>query len=181
MASHMAGYIDEDEMYWLERRLPQGSSLRLLVIDYGQSGNASEPMDVSDDKQLMLKTEIPAELLYSHPSTSCKIQKTTTSKSSRCLDLEEPIFETGVQFITSLQIGDTAFFALTSSSDCGRLNTVVGLSQLYPYVFHSVKFWRNPTNDGLAYSILTRTKCWPRYHIIDFVLSRRYNSHRWKQ
>jgi serine/threonine protein kinase len=37
-----------------------------------------------------------------------------------------------------------------------------------------VNYCFNPNNDGLAYSI-TRTECWPRYYIIDFGLSRRYD------
>ncbi|KAJ7185832.1 hypothetical protein C8R46DRAFT_1025777 [Mycena filopes] len=47
-------------------------------------------------------------------------------------------------------------------------------TQLYPRGFHPVHSCLNPTNDGLAYSI-TRTECWPRYYLIDFGLSRRYD------
>ncbi|KAJ7841793.1 hypothetical protein B0H14DRAFT_2359962, partial [Mycena olivaceomarginata] len=51
---------------------------------------------------------------------------------------------------------------------------VLDPSELYPYGTHPVNCWANPAHDGLAFHT-TRTACWPRYYIIDFGLSRRYD------
>ncbi|KAJ7255053.1 hypothetical protein B0H12DRAFT_1050260 [Mycena haematopus] len=57
--------------------------------------------------------------------------------------------------------------------DCGELN-ILQDPTVYPAGFHPVSTWRDPSYQGFAYHI-TRTECWPRYYIIDFGLSRRYD------
>ncbi|KAJ7923880.1 hypothetical protein B0H13DRAFT_1602192 [Mycena leptocephala] len=57
--------------------------------------------------------------------------------------------------------------------DCGELNLLQDPT-VYPAGFHPVSTWRDPSYQGFAYHI-TRTKCWPRYYIIDFGLSRQYD------
>ncbi|KAJ7652363.1 hypothetical protein DFH06DRAFT_1282628 [Mycena polygramma] len=47
-------------------------------------------------------------------------------------------------------------------------------ADLYPAGFHPVRSWLDPSLENFARPI-TRTECWPRYHIIDFGLSRRYD------
>ncbi|KAJ7677624.1 hypothetical protein B0H17DRAFT_847449, partial [Mycena rosella] len=77
----------------------------------------------------------------------------------------EPIFDTvgevGVQFMHE---------NFVAHRDYGVLNIAVEPSQPHPHGFHPVNVWRNPANDGFA-SYITRTKCRPRYYIIDFGLS----------
>ncbi|KAJ7196504.1 kinase-like domain-containing protein [Mycena pura] len=96
----------------------------------------------------------------------------------RLIRFDEPIFDTvgevvdcfrqifeGVQFMHENHV---------AHRDLGLLNIMQDPTKLYPRGFHPVNYCLNPTNDGLAYCI-TRTECWPRYHIIDFGLSRRYD------
>ncbi|KAJ7800344.1 hypothetical protein B0H14DRAFT_2616276 [Mycena olivaceomarginata] len=49
-----------------------------------------------------------------------------------------------------------------------------GPTALFPRGFHPVNYCLNPASDGLAYNAVTRTACWPRYYLIDFGRSRRY-------
>jgi hypothetical protein len=59
-------------------------------------------------------------------------------------------------------------------SDCTLLNILQDPTALFPRGFHPVNYCLNPASDGLAYNAVTRTACWPRYYLIDFGRSRRY-------
>ncbi|KAJ7652356.1 kinase-like domain-containing protein, partial [Mycena polygramma] len=58
--------------------------------------------------------------------------------------------------------------------DCGINNILQDGADLYPAGFHPVKPWLDPSFTNFSHPI-TRTECWPRYYIIDFGLSRRYD------
>ncbi|KAJ7076457.1 hypothetical protein B0H15DRAFT_863883 [Mycena belliarum] len=92
-----------------------------------------------------------------------KFHETVFDTVGEVVDCFRQIFE-GIQVMHQMFI---------AHRDCGVLNLVVDPSQLYPEGFHPVHMWRNTTNDGFA-CFITRTECWPRYYIIDFGLSRRY-------
>ncbi|KAJ7177785.1 hypothetical protein C8R46DRAFT_1074931 [Mycena filopes] len=80
------------------------------------------------------------------------------------IDCFRQVFE-GIQFMHENHV---------AHRDCGLLNIVVDPSELFPHGFHPVNFWRDTDNYNMAHTI-PRTQCWPRYYIIDFGLSRRYN------
>ncbi|KAJ7032028.1 kinase-like domain-containing protein [Mycena alexandri] len=96
----------------------------------------------------------------------------------RLIRFDEPIFDTVGEVIDCFrQIFEGIQFMhenFVAHRDCSLLNILQDPTKLYPRGFHPVHSCLNPTNDGLAYSI-TRTECWPRYYIIDFGLSRRYD------
>ncbi|CAK5263623.1 unnamed protein product [Mycena citricolor] len=58
--------------------------------------------------------------------------------------------------------------------DCALLNVVVDPSKLYPQGNHPVRFKMNPAYTAFSRPT-TRTRCWPRYYLIDFGLSRQYS------
>ncbi|KAJ7176932.1 hypothetical protein C8R46DRAFT_1077752 [Mycena filopes] len=58
--------------------------------------------------------------------------------------------------------------------NCSVVNFVQDPVKLFPKGFHPVHTAYSPDYADYAYH-LTRTQCWPRYYIIDFGLSRRYN------
>ncbi|TFY82165.1 hypothetical protein EWM64_g1845 [Hericium alpestre] len=58
--------------------------------------------------------------------------------------------------------------------DCGSLNIMMDASQMYPQSFHPVKINKSRDFRGRA-RLLTRTECKPRYYLIDFGLSMRYD------
>ncbi|KAJ7475632.1 hypothetical protein B0H11DRAFT_1727396 [Mycena galericulata] len=58
--------------------------------------------------------------------------------------------------------------------DCGFLNIVQDPKDMYPDGFHPVHPRKEPLYEWSARTI-TRTECWPRYYLIDFGLSRRYD------
>ncbi|KAK7053653.1 kinase domain-containing protein [Favolaschia claudopus] len=58
--------------------------------------------------------------------------------------------------------------------DCGINNIMQDPTNLYPDGFHPVRHWRNASYEGFA-RYITRSECWPRYYIIDFGHSRRYD------
>ncbi|KAK7027841.1 kinase domain-containing protein [Favolaschia claudopus] len=58
--------------------------------------------------------------------------------------------------------------------DCGFNNIVQDPTNLYPDGFHPVQKFMAASYQGFA-RYITRTECWPRYYIIDFGLSRRYD------
>ncbi|KAJ7439687.1 kinase-like domain-containing protein [Mycena latifolia] len=96
----------------------------------------------------------------------------------RLIRFDEPIFDTVGEVIDCFrQIFEGIQFMhenFVAHRDCSLLNILQDPTKLYPRGFHPVNSCMNPTNDGLAYSI-KRTECWPRYYIIDFGLSRRYD------
>ncbi|KAJ6464798.1 kinase-like domain-containing protein [Mycena vitilis] len=58
--------------------------------------------------------------------------------------------------------------------DCGINNILQDGAELYPAGVHPVRPWLDPSFENYARPI-KRTECWPRYYIIDFGLSRRYD------
>ncbi|KAJ7449118.1 kinase-like domain-containing protein [Mycena galericulata] len=96
----------------------------------------------------------------------------------RLIRFDEPIFDTVGEVIDCWrQIFEGVQYMhenFVAHRDFSLLNILQDPTKLYPRGFHPVNYCLNPTNDGLAYSI-TRTECWPRYYIIDFGLSRRYD------
>ncbi|KAK0491842.1 hypothetical protein EDD18DRAFT_1290915 [Armillaria luteobubalina] len=58
--------------------------------------------------------------------------------------------------------------------DINILNVMLDTSKLYPKGFHPSHHSIDTKYDGIATHI-TRTQCWPRYYIIDFGYSRRYD------
>ncbi|KAJ7634535.1 kinase-like domain-containing protein [Roridomyces roridus] len=96
----------------------------------------------------------------------------------RLIRFDEPIFDTVGEVIDCWrQIFEGVQFMhdnYVAHRDISLLNILQDPTKLYPRGFHPVNYCFNPTNDGLAYSI-TRTECWPRYYLIDFGLSRRYD------
>ncbi|KAK7053596.1 kinase domain-containing protein [Favolaschia claudopus] len=58
--------------------------------------------------------------------------------------------------------------------DCGINNIMQDPTSLYPDGFHPVRHWMDPSYKNFA-RYITRAECWPRYYIIDFGLSRRYD------
>ncbi|KAJ7734569.1 kinase-like domain-containing protein [Mycena maculata] len=96
----------------------------------------------------------------------------------RLIRFDEPMFDTVGEVIDCWrQIFEGVQFMhenFVAHRDFSLLNILQDPTKLFPRGFHPVNYCLNPTNDGLAYSI-TRTECWPRYYIIDFGLSRRYD------
>ncbi|KAF8162480.1 hypothetical protein K438DRAFT_298879 [Mycena galopus ATCC 62051] len=96
----------------------------------------------------------------------------------RLIRFDQPIFDTVGEVIDCFrQIFEGIQFMhenFVAHRDCSLLNILQDPTQLFPRGFHPVNYYFNPNNDDLAYSI-TRTECWPRYYLIDFGLSRRYD------
>ncbi|KAJ7218785.1 hypothetical protein B0H12DRAFT_327568 [Mycena haematopus] len=96
----------------------------------------------------------------------------------RLIRFDEPVFDTVSEVIDCFrQIFEGIQFMhenFVAHRDCSLLNILQDPTQLFPRGFHPVNYCLNPNHDGLAYSI-TRTECWPRYYLIDFGLSRRYD------
>jgi len=96
----------------------------------------------------------------------------------RLIRFDEPIFDTVGEVIDCFrQIFEGIQFMhenFVAHRDCTLLNILQDPTKLFPRGFHPVNYCFNPDNDDLAYSI-TRTECWPRYYLIDFGLSRRYD------
>ncbi|PBK89999.1 hypothetical protein ARMGADRAFT_1014663 [Armillaria gallica] len=60
--------------------------------------------------------------------------------------------------------------------DCTLMNIMLDPSKLYPKGFSPVSPWLAPDHSSLRKAKhITRTECWPRYYLIDFGLSRRYD------
>ncbi|KAJ6492763.1 hypothetical protein C8R47DRAFT_1044241 [Mycena vitilis] len=96
----------------------------------------------------------------------------------RMMNFDRPIFDTVGEVIACFrQIFEGIHYMhenFIAHRDCGHLNFVVDPSELYPYGTHPINYWANPANDDFVCHT-TRTACWPRYYIIDFGLSRRYD------
>ncbi|KAJ7156503.1 hypothetical protein C8R43DRAFT_1065410 [Mycena crocata] len=96
----------------------------------------------------------------------------------RFINFDRPIFDTVGEVVACFQqIFEGILYMhenFVAHRDCGRLNVLLDPSDLFPYGTHPVNDWANSANDGFA-SHTTRTACWPRYYIIDFGLSRRYD------
>ncbi|KAF8907418.1 kinase-like domain-containing protein [Mucidula mucida] len=58
--------------------------------------------------------------------------------------------------------------------DITELNIMMDASALYPHGHHPVHTWSTPGFTDIA-KHLTRTHCWPRYYLIDFDRSQRFN------
>ncbi|KAF9019836.1 hypothetical protein BDZ89DRAFT_1020489 [Hymenopellis radicata] len=59
--------------------------------------------------------------------------------------------------------------------DISILNIMMDARDLYPHGHHPVHAWATPSHTHIA-KHLTRTHFWPRYHIIDFDRSKRFDS-----
>ncbi|KAJ7658076.1 hypothetical protein B0H17DRAFT_955399 [Mycena rosella] len=96
----------------------------------------------------------------------------------RLMEFDRPIFDTVGEVIDCFrQIFEGIQFMhenFVAHRDCGLLNFVLDPEKLFPHGTHPINVWATPTNDALAYHT-HRTACWPRYYIIDFGLSRRYD------
>ncbi|KAF7301254.1 Protein kinase domain-containing protein [Mycena indigotica] len=58
--------------------------------------------------------------------------------------------------------------------DCCYFNIVQDPTLLFPAGYHPIHTWQDPEARNRANHI-TRTECWPRYYLIDFGLSKKYN------
>ncbi|KAK7028447.1 kinase domain-containing protein [Favolaschia claudopus] len=92
--------------------------------------------------------------------------------------LRQPLFDTVGELVTcwrqifeGIQYMHENFVA---HRDCTLSNIMQDATLLYPDGFHPIHNWMDPSYKHFARHI-TRTECWPRYYIIDFGLSRRYD------
>ncbi|KAG7451829.1 uncharacterized protein BT62DRAFT_940783 [Guyanagaster necrorhizus] len=96
----------------------------------------------------------------------------------RLREMKTPSFDTVGEFVEAFrQIFEGVEFMhenFVAHKDINILNVMVDASKLYPKGFHPVYHFLDNDNIGFATHI-TRTQCWPRYHIIDFGYSCRYD------
>ncbi|KAJ7181906.1 hypothetical protein C8R46DRAFT_985174 [Mycena filopes] len=95
-----------------------------------------------------------------------------------CVDISAPRFETVGevldcirQMLEGIEYMHQNFVA--HSRDCNWTNFVQVPKGLYPDDFNPAKPWMALLR--ATSKLKSRTECWPRYHIIDFGLSRRYD------
>ncbi|KAJ7259932.1 hypothetical protein B0H12DRAFT_1108029 [Mycena haematopus] len=164
--------------------------------------NIMDAVRISDDKHVMLKSiskskhpfEVEIATLlgspplgddprnHSIPILDVLQDPVDTDKQilvmPRLMEFDSPIFDTVGEVVACFrQIFEGIQFMhenFVAHRDCCRLNFVLDPSELYPHGTHPVNCWANAAHDGLAFHT-TRTVCWPRYYIIDFGLSRRYD------
>ncbi|KAF7312521.1 Protein kinase domain-containing protein [Mycena indigotica] len=96
----------------------------------------------------------------------------------RLIRMAQPLFETVGEVVDAFrQIFEGIEFMhenFVAHRDCSMGNIVQDPTLLYPAGFHPIYTTQDPTNSHRA-PVVTRTKCWPRYFVIDFGLSRRYD------
>ncbi|KAF7311452.1 Protein kinase domain-containing protein [Mycena kentingensis (nom. inval.)] len=96
----------------------------------------------------------------------------------RLKPFDEPNFDTVGEVVDCFrQIFEAVEFMhenYVAHRDCGLTNIVLDPTKLFPYGFHPLFDYRDPRGVHPARHI-TRTECWPRYFLIDFGLSRRYD------
>ncbi len=63
----------------------------------------------------------------------------------------------------------------TLISDCTKLNIMMDPTKLYPKGFIPERPYMKADDSGFVSPSCTRTTCWPRYFLIDFGHSRRYD------
>ncbi|PBK85266.1 hypothetical protein ARMGADRAFT_942249, partial [Armillaria gallica] len=86
------------------------------------------------------------------------------------LECFRQIFE-GIEFMHKHFVAHRQIF-----SDCTLLNIPLDPSKMYPKGFNPVSPGLAPNRSSLKKAKhITRTKCWPRYYLIDFGISRRYD------
>ncbi|KAK7028445.1 kinase domain-containing protein [Favolaschia claudopus] len=94
------------------------------------------------------------------------------------VSFQEPLFDTVGELIACWrQIFEGIQYMhehLVAHRDCTLNNILQDPTLLYLDGFHPVRAWMHPSFERFAQHI-TRTECWPRYYIIDFGLSRRYD------
>ncbi|KAK0474525.1 hypothetical protein IW261DRAFT_1341496 [Armillaria novae-zelandiae] len=93
------------------------------------------------------------------------------------LDCFRQIFE-GVEFMHKHFVAHRQVYLafVLDMHDCTLLNIVLDPDKMYPEGFNPVSPNLAPNRSDLKpVKYITRTKCWPRYYIIDFGISRRYD------
>lgn len=60
-------------------------------------------------------------------------------------------------------------------SDCTLRNIMMDPTKMYPKGFHPGRPWMTTDYSEFVSPRLTRAQCWPRYYLVDFGLSRRYD------
>ncbi|KAF7312510.1 Protein kinase domain-containing protein [Mycena indigotica] len=96
----------------------------------------------------------------------------------RLIEMDRPLFETVGEVVDCFrQIFEGVEFMhdnFVAHRDCWGPNIAQDPTLLFPWGFHPVYTTQDPANLRPA-SHIARTFCWPRYFIIDFGLSRRYD------
>ncbi|KAF7326179.1 Protein kinase domain-containing protein [Mycena kentingensis (nom. inval.)] len=96
----------------------------------------------------------------------------------RLMRFDEPAFDTVGEVVDCFrQVFEGVLFMhenYVAHRDLTLLNIMQDPSKLFPRGFHPVNYALDPSNEGPAYCV-TRTQCWPRYYLIDFGMSRRYD------
>ncbi|KAJ6457773.1 hypothetical protein C8R47DRAFT_1163936 [Mycena vitilis] len=157
---------------------------------------------ISDGRQVMLKSvstnthpeEVKIALFFSspphagHPRNHCipvlEVLRDPSDADIQILvmpllaPLNTPIFDTVGEVVACFrQIFEGIQYMhenFVAHRDCGMPNILQDGTDLYPGGFHPMKPWLDPSFRQPSRPI-TRTECWPRYHLIDFGLSRQYN------
>ncbi|KAK0454495.1 hypothetical protein EV421DRAFT_1757217 [Armillaria borealis] len=98
----------------------------------------------------------------------------------RLRSFDSPAFDTVGEFLDCFrQIFEGIEFMHThmvAHRDCTSINIMLDASELYPEGFSPVNPWLVPNHSGLEKAKhITRIQCWPRYYLIDFGISRRYD------
>ncbi|KAJ7148785.1 hypothetical protein C8R43DRAFT_888696 [Mycena crocata] len=167
-----------------------------------QRMNIMDAHRISDGKPVMLKVvssathphEVEIAQFFSSPQLACNLRNHCIPifqvmedpededkqiiVMPQLLRIDQPVFDTVGELIDCLrQIFEGIEFMhehFIAHRDCALLNFDQDPKDLYPHGFYPVKTWKTPDLTGDAVAV-TRTDCWPRYYIIDFGLSRRYD------